>query len=80
MIVVAPLLWLLYRPRFAGLKARVQRAVRVAFVLYFVLLAFRFAQAGVDDDQLMLAAASLLILGGVWVALWLITRAVAGTR
>lgn len=79
-ILVAPLLWLLYRPRFSGLRVRLRRAIRVAFVLYFILLGFRFTQTGLDEDQLMLAGASFLVLGGVWVAAWLVTKAVAGTR
>ena len=79
-ILVAPLLWLLYRPRFAGLKARLQRAIRVAFVLYFILLGIRFAQTGIDEEKLLLAGASVLVLGGVWLAAWLVTKSVAGTR
>ncbi len=73
-------MWLLYRPKLAIFKARFGRAIRIATVVYFLILAFRLSSSGVDQEQLMLAGASLLIFGGLWVAAWLVTRGIERTR
>lgn len=78
--MIVPLVWLLYRPKLTMFKARFGRAIRIATVVYFLILAFRLSSSAVDQEQLMLAGASLLLFGGLWAAAWLITRGIERTR
>lgn len=73
LILLAPILWLLFRPRLAVLRSRFALALRIGIPVYFGLIIFQLSQSEFTDDQLVVAAFSLAIFGGVWLAAWLVT-------
>lgn len=79
-ILMVPVIWLLYRPQLSIFKARLGRAVRVAGIVYFLILAAKLWNSSVDEQQIALAAASILLFAGVWAVAWLVTRAIERTR
>ncbi len=80
LLLLAPIAWLLLRPRFSVLKARLRLAGQVGFVAYFGLLAYRLTQTGVSQDELVVAAIAIAIFGGAWGIAWLVTRTLAHRR
>ena len=79
-ILLVPVIWLLYRPRLAIFRARFARAVQIGGIAYFLILGLKLWTSGVDEQQLILAGASILLFIGVWVAAWIVTRTIERTR
>jgi hypothetical protein len=80
LIMVAGVSWLFFRPRLAAFMARLGLALRVATVVYLVLLVVRLARTGIDADQLRIGGISVLFFGGLWAVAWLVARSIARTR
>ncbi len=80
LILLAPVVWLLLRPKLSTVRTRLRLAAQVALVGYFALLALRLYQMGVDENQVLTAAASILVFGGVWVIVWLVTSRMDKSR
>ena len=80
LIMAAGVSWLFFRPKLTAFLARLGLALRVAMVVYLVLLAVRLIHSGIDQDQLRVAGISTLFFGGLWVAAWLVTRSIARTH
>ncbi|MBI4318140.1 MAG: hypothetical protein HY675_06595 [Chloroflexi bacterium] len=64
----------------AVLKRRIKRALKVAAVLYVILLAVRLSQIQTDQERLINAAAILGLFAIAWVLVWGITSIVAHRR
>ncbi len=80
LILLVPVVWLLYRPKLAIFKARLGRGVRIAAVVYFLILAVRLSTSEINEEQLAMAGVLLLVFVGVWGVAWLVTRGIARTR
>ncbi len=79
-IMVVGVSWLFFRPKLSAFLARLGLALRVATVVYFVLLAVRLVHSGIDEDQLRIGGISILFFGGLWAVAWLVTRSIARTH
>jgi hypothetical protein len=80
LVLMAGVSWLFFRPKLVMFMARLGLALRVATVVYFILLAWRLVAGGIDQEQLEIAIISLLFFGGLWGLAWLVTRSMAKSR
>jgi hypothetical protein len=75
--MTAAFCWLFFRPKMMAFLGRLGLALRVATLVYIVLLVARLIHSGIDEEQLRTAAISLVFFGGLWAAAWLVTRSIA---
>jgi len=66
-----------YRPRLAAVRSRIGRAMKVTAVLYLGIILYRLAASNMDEVQLETVALVFIFFGGLWLAAWIVTRALA---
>ncbi len=76
-VPLAGLAYWMFKPRLLVLRARLNRALKVAGILYLAFIAYRLATSSVTHEQLQVAGLSLAFFGGVWLVAWVVTRALA---
>ncbi len=77
LVVLAPVVWLLFRPRLAVVKTRLGTAMRIVGPLYLAIIVVRLVTSPLSENQLELAGLSVAFFAGLWVVVWLITRSLA---
>jgi hypothetical protein len=70
----------LFRPRLMVVRDRLATAIKITGILYVAIIAYRLVTSDISPEQLQTAGLSLLFFGGIWVAVWLITRSASRKR
>ncbi len=76
-VPLAGLAYWMFRPKLLVVRTRLNRALKVAGILYLAIIVYRFATSDITSNQLGTAALSLAFFGGIWVIAWVITRSLA---
>ncbi len=79
-IPLSALAYWLFRPRLMVVRDRLATAVKITGILYLAMIGYRLVTSGITPEQLQTAGLSLLFFGGIWVAVWLVTKSVPRKR